>query len=182
MNYASFWKRAAAYLVDCFIVTGVSYPIQIIVTLIFVLLFGNSKAATLMQQLFSLLLSATMFVAYYVWTESTVWQATVGKRIFNLKVTDLNGQRLTFLRSLGRNAGKLLSGFLLGIGFLFCLWTEKKQCMHDLLADCLVIDQTPQEKTGCVVAVLVTAALLIVSFILILGLFAFAIAHGSFNV
>ena len=169
MNYASFWKRAAAYLVDCFIVTGVSYPIQIIVTLIFVLLFGNSKAATLMQQLFSLLLSATMFVAYYVWTESTVWQATVGKRIFNLKVTDLNGQRLTFLRSLGRNAGKMLSGLLLGIGFLVCLWTEKRQCLHDLLADCVVVDPTPQEKTGCMLSVLIAGGLLFVLFVLAIG-------------
>ena len=36
-----------------------------------------------------------------------------------------------------------------------CFWTQKKQCLHDQLADCVVIDTNPQEKHGCIVGVLV---------------------------
>jgi len=33
---------------------------------------------------------------YSAYFESSEWQATVGKKVLNLKVTDLNGNRVTF--------------------------------------------------------------------------------------
>lgn len=166
MNYATFCKRAAAYIVDSVICTAASYMIGIIATVFFRALGAGEGAQMLWGPLFSLTVSVAIFLTYYVWAESSSWQGTVGKRLFNLRVTDLNGQRLTFLRSLGRNAGKMLSGLLLGIGFLVCLWTEKRQCLHDLLADCVVVDPTPQEKTGCMLSVLIAGGLLFVLFVL----------------
>ena len=71
--------------------------------------------------------------------ESSPKQATVGKLACGLVVTDLSGQRLTFGKASGRYFAMIPSALILGIGFLMCLWTERKQCLHDIMAGCLVV-------------------------------------------
>jgi len=78
---------------------------------------------------------------YYASLESSAWQATLGKKILGLKVTDLAGNRISFGRASGRFFGKILSGMILGIGFLMAGFTERKQALHDILAGCLVLRQ-----------------------------------------
>jgi uncharacterized RDD family membrane protein YckC len=73
--------------------------------------------------------------------ESSTWQATLGKKILGLKVTDLAGNRISFARASGRFFGKILSGMILGIGFLMAGFTARKQALHDILAGCLVLRQ-----------------------------------------
>ena len=75
---------------------------------------------------------------YYTLFEASSWQATPGKRIMRLYVTDLNGKRITFARALIRNLARQISGFLF-IGYLIAGFTEKKQALHDILAGCLVL-------------------------------------------
>ena len=62
-------------------------------------------------------------------------------RLLGLKVTDLAGNRITFARASGRFFGKILSGMILGIGFLMAGFTARKQALHDILAGCLVLRQ-----------------------------------------
>jgi uncharacterized RDD family membrane protein YckC len=78
---------------------------------------------------------------YYASMESSSWQATLGKKILGLKVTDLAGNRISFARASGRFFGKILSGMILGIGFLMAGFTQRKQALHDILAGCLVLRQ-----------------------------------------
>jgi uncharacterized RDD family membrane protein YckC len=78
---------------------------------------------------------------YYASMESSSWQATLGKKILGLRVTDLAGNRITFARASGRFFGKILSGMILGIGFLMAGFTARKQALHDILAGCLVLRQ-----------------------------------------
>jgi uncharacterized RDD family membrane protein YckC len=78
---------------------------------------------------------------YYASLESSAWQATLGKKILGLKVTDLAGNRISFARASGRFFGKIVSGMILGIGFLMAGFTERKQALHDILAGCLVLRQ-----------------------------------------
>jgi len=85
------------------------------------------------------LLGLMMNWIYYAALESSVWQATIGKKVLGLTVTDLAGNRITFGRASGRFFGMLLSGFILGIGFLMAGFTERKQALHDMIAGCLVI-------------------------------------------
>ena len=74
---------------------------------------------------------------YYTLFEASSWQATPGKRILRLYVTDLNGQRITFQRALLRNLARQISGIFF-IGYLIAGFTEKKQALHDIIASCLV--------------------------------------------
>ena len=91
------------------------------------------------QNLIELVVSA----AYFSLLESSRWQATIGKRICRLRVTRLDGQRITPLRALARYFGKFLSALILCIGFLMIAWTRRKQGLHDLLADTLVVRLRP---------------------------------------
>jgi uncharacterized RDD family membrane protein YckC len=58
--------------------------------------------------------------------------------IFGMKVTDLNGARISFGRATARHFAKVLSAFVLFIGFIMVGFTERKQGLHDLLAGTLV--------------------------------------------
>jgi uncharacterized RDD family membrane protein YckC len=53
----------------------------------------------------------------------------------------LAGNRISFARASGRFFGKILSGMILGIGFLMAGFTQRKQALHDILAGCLVLRQ-----------------------------------------
>ena len=70
---------------------------------------------------------------------SSSWQATVGKRVLDLKVTDEGGNPISFERATARFFAKLLSSLTLGIGFLMVAFTNRKQGLHDLLAGTLVM-------------------------------------------
>jgi uncharacterized RDD family membrane protein YckC len=54
-------------------------------------------------------------------------------------VTDAQGQRVSFARATGRYFGKIISSIILYIGFIMVAFTEKKQGLHDIMADCLVV-------------------------------------------
>ena len=75
---------------------------------------------------------------YEALMESSSYQATLGKMIFGMKVTDLYGNRISFARAMGRHFAKFLSGMILCIGFIMVGLTERKQGLHDLLAGTLV--------------------------------------------
>ncbi len=169
MSYASFWKRTAAYLVDGIIYDIISSVIGQIIGFVLGVSMGFTSAGQSQPSLSAMLIAVGIvlcvqfvcYLAYYVWPESSSWQATIGKKIFGLKVTDLNGQRISFWRSLGRNLGMIISSIILGIGYLMCIWTDKKQCLHDRMAGCLVTDETPQEKRGCAIAVVIAWVVLV---------------------
>ena len=75
---------------------------------------------------------------YEALMESSSYQATLGKMIFGMKVTDLYGNRISFARATGRHFAKILSGMILCIGFIMVGFTERKQGLHDLIAGTLV--------------------------------------------
>lgn len=76
---------------------------------------------------------------YYALQESSAAQATLGKRALGLRVTDLEGRRISFARATGRFFAKIPSALFLMIGFLMQPFTAKKQALHDILAGTLVL-------------------------------------------
>jgi uncharacterized RDD family membrane protein YckC len=78
---------------------------------------------------------------YYAGMESSEHQATLGKLALNIRVTDIEGHRIGFLRATVRHIAKILSGMLLMIGYIMIAFTAKKQGLHDLIAGCLVVNR-----------------------------------------
>ena len=82
-------------------------------------------------------------IGYFSLLESSRWQATLGKRVCGLRVTRLDGGRISLRRALGRYFAKFLSALILLIGFAMIAWTRRKQGLHDILADTLVVRLRP---------------------------------------
>ena len=76
---------------------------------------------------------------YFAIMESSTWQATIGKRLFDIRVTDLHGRQISFWRATGRHFGKNISALILSIGYIMAAFTDRKQALHDLMAGCLVL-------------------------------------------
>ena len=70
--------------------------------------------------------------------QSSRWQATPGKRVLGMIVTDLAGSRISFGRATARHLATYLSNILL-IGYLMQPFTQKRQALHDRLAGTLVV-------------------------------------------
>lgn len=76
---------------------------------------------------------------YWPLFESSPLQATPGKMIFKLQVTDLDGKKISFGRALVRNIAKVLSLLPFGFGFMMVGITLRNQCLHDKIAKTLVL-------------------------------------------
>jgi uncharacterized RDD family membrane protein YckC len=80
-----------------------------------------------------------VFMPYCVFCESSKKQSTYGKRLLGMRVTDLNGRRLSRGRALKRYLARVLSAIPLQVGFLMPCFTAKKQAFHDLVAGTVVV-------------------------------------------
>jgi len=141
VQYGGFWIRLLAAIIDAIILRVVVAPVGFI--------FGGLGMAGMMTGLphrglhlfgggltfILLLFGSWLYEAFMV---SSSYQATLGKMIFGMKVTDLNGSRISFERATGRHFAKWLSGMILGIGYIMVGFTDRKQGLHDLLAGTLV--------------------------------------------
>ena len=139
-SYAGFWLRVLAWLIDALISCAISFPLGIAVGLI-VAASGSDldSGDILLVRLSTNGLSIVASWLYYSLCESSSWQGTVGKKVLGLRVTDLDGQRISFGRATGRHFAKFLSGLTLGIGFIMVAFTERKQGLHDMVANTLVL-------------------------------------------
>jgi uncharacterized RDD family membrane protein YckC len=78
---------------------------------------------------------------YYAGFESSRSQATPGKVLMKLVVTDLEGNKASFARTSLRFFWKYISALLIFIGFIMIAITRKHQGLHDRLSGCLVLLQ-----------------------------------------
>lgn len=67
------------------------------------------------------------------------WQGTLGKMALGLRVTDLEGRRISFVRATVRYAAELASYPLMGIGYLMAIFSTRKQALHDRIARTCVV-------------------------------------------
>jgi uncharacterized RDD family membrane protein YckC len=128
--YAGFWRRFAAIIIDGLVV---GIPLGIIFAP-----FGGNNFNGSGYTGFGLLRSL-VFLAYFALMESSSYQATLGKMALGIKVTDIDGNKLTFGRALGRNAAKFISTIICFIGYILAAFTERKQALHDMIASTLVV-------------------------------------------
>jgi uncharacterized RDD family membrane protein YckC len=83
-------------------------------------------------------LALVVSTAYFAGFECSRLQATPGKILLGLKVTDLRGERIGFIRAVLRFFLKTMSGSLFGLAYLTCLVTENRQTVHDVVVNTLV--------------------------------------------
>ncbi len=149
VEYAGFWLRFVAYLIDYCVLMVPGTIIGGIAGLIIGLsaaahgpaAMNTSEMTGTMVLLYCIIIPITLVInwLYYALMESSATQGTLGKMALGLKVTDLDGNRISFSRASGRFFAKIISVLILLIGYIMAGTTEKKQALHDTLASCLVV-------------------------------------------
>ena len=143
VRYGGFWIRVIAFIIDAIIVRVVAWPIGMLFGLgglagslggfphrgMGLHVLGGGVVAVV------IIFGSWLYEAFML---SSPYQATLGKMIFGMKVTDLSGNRISFARATGRHFAKWLSGMILFIGFIMVGLTERKQGLHDMMAGTLV--------------------------------------------
>ncbi|HEX8925172.1 MAG TPA: RDD family protein [Terriglobales bacterium] len=141
VEYAGFWLRFVAYVIDQLILGIAITPFMFGVIGGAAMMRGDPGDIGLMMHHVVRLAVISLVIKwlYFALMESSSKQATLGKMVLGLRVTDMNLQRIEFGRASGRFFGKILSGMLLMIGYIMAAFTERKQALHDMLAGTLVI-------------------------------------------
>lgn len=132
--FAGFDQRWMASALDWFMVSLV-----IIFFGVIALLFISEKPTQIIIAVSILGIIPIINFIYHVVMEASTKRGTYGKQILKIKVTDMQGERISFGRSFGRNLAKILSALTLFIGYLYSFFNTKQQCLHDVVAGTLVI-------------------------------------------
>jgi uncharacterized RDD family membrane protein YckC len=121
LQYAGFFRRAAAGVIDLALVSLAAGALALLAPR------AGGQAAFF------------LWFFYNAALESSRDQATIGKRTLGMIVCGADGRRLTFARAAIRTLAKLASLAICGMGFIMPLLTPKKQALHDLMTDAVVV-------------------------------------------
>ncbi|WP_113654069.1 RDD family protein [Pedobacter namyangjuensis] len=132
--FASFDQRLLASVIDYF-----ALLVIYVIVVLFIYVFVSEKMFRIGTALGLLLLIPVAKTVYSIIAEASEKQATLGKRLLNIKVTDNVGDRITIGLSIARNLSKILSTLPVFIGYLLCFTNKKQQCLHDSLVGTLVV-------------------------------------------
>lgn len=141
IRYAGFWRRFAAYMIDAVILAFANYQY---------INYQGTALNTLINlgyydfdyTSYGIMISVTSIIiswVYFSGLESSPLQATIGKLAVGIYVTDLEGNRISFGKATGRHFAKIISGLIIGIGYIMAGFTAKKQALHDQITNCLVL-------------------------------------------
>ena len=142
--YAGFWCRFLASVIDCVVVGFPGFFISLLAWRV----FSGPTSATQDQsslEFIRLIVGGVFFVVflgqwlYFALMESSSKQGTIGKLILKIRVTDLASNRISFGRASLRYFSKYISYIIFFIGYLMAGFTQRKQALHDIVAETLVL-------------------------------------------
>jgi len=151
IKYGSFTLRFIAFIIDLLIMVityvliflGVSAVMERIVSQERMASLFYSEASGEFQSGFLIALVVMIGIIswlYFAIMESSKYQASLGKLIVGLIVTDLSFNNISFKKASCRFWVKLFSVLIAGMGCVFGLFNKRKQCLHDLVSSTAVID------------------------------------------
>jgi uncharacterized RDD family membrane protein YckC len=153
-RYAGFWRRVLAHLVDVVALLVFLYALAMVAVVVLTAMtiwvgaaattkvswdFSASKDVDTAVELAAYLFFMALWLLSRAAFESSPLQGTVGKLALSIKVTDVAGRRISFLRALVRNFATLISDATFLIGYLMVAFTPRKRALHDMVAGCLVV-------------------------------------------
>ncbi len=141
--FGGFWRRFAAAFVDGIVLF---FPQAITRVALNLSLFSTGESSDAVTELLVSVGTLVMYWLYSSLLESSARQATLGQQLLGLRVMDVEGRRISFARASARYFGQILSALICGVGYLFNLWTSRRQTLHDLIAGCVLVrpDRIPQ--------------------------------------
>lgn len=148
-EYAGFWLRVWAGAIDVCIEAIGALLFSILVYYAILLMIDPSYGLTRATAAYVSGIAAIAFLIIEAWlycafTESSSHRATLGKRIVGLQVVTASGDKLSFGQATVRHFMKFLSLFTAAVGFMMAGWTKRRQALHDMPSDCVVIRVPPE--------------------------------------
>ena len=140
-DYAGFWIRVGASLIDTILIMVLTFPIA---TAIYGEAYWDSESlvAGLWDVVLSYILPAVAVIVFWVYKS-----ATPGKMITNLLIVDAEtGGKPSTGQFIGRYFSYYLSAIPLMLGFVWVAFDKRKQGWHDKLAGTVVIRKNESEK------------------------------------
>jgi uncharacterized RDD family membrane protein YckC len=147
--HAGIWRRIGAASIDGVLLMVVFLPFM---ASFMVSRFGADLAgleltgdpATTLRELARQMQPLTFTFALVTWLyfalmETSPKQASLGKMVVGVRVTDLDGHRLSLWRSAGRSALRYLTWALFPPLLIIAAFTPRKQALHDLAARTVVV-------------------------------------------
>lgn len=129
MNYAGFWRRFMAYFIDGIILTIPGFVIGGAV--------NNFGVGIGMHLILGFL--------YYPVFESSTMSATPGKALLGLAVQSEAGERISFKSAVIRYFCRYLSMLFFYIGYLMQVFTTKRQTLHDMISETIVVNKQSED-------------------------------------
>jgi uncharacterized RDD family membrane protein YckC len=141
VRYAGFRRRLAAFAIDCVVAGVLAYSLAVVGALLIGLPSGERFDGVAVTIAAIWICASGLIAPWLYWTlmESSSRQATLGKRALGIMVTDTDGRGVTFVRGTVRYWAKLISFLLLLTGFMLAGLTARKQALHDIISNCLVV-------------------------------------------
>ncbi len=140
-KYADFWRRSGAFVIDYLVA---NQAIAILYFLVYYLIIEDGlrrDASLFVLWLIIMPLGAIIAWLYCALLESSSNQATLGKMALGIIITDSQGNRISFARASIRFWAKFMSVAFFWIGLLMAGFTSKRQGLHDMISECLVVEK-----------------------------------------
>ena len=134
---AGFWIRFAAYIIDAILLTIVGWLIAAVFGIGMAMDMSDPEAVSGAFVGFQVGMMV-FWCIYWAAFESSKLQATPGKLVVGVRVSDAAGARIGIGRALGRALAKYISAIILLIGFIMAAFTDRKRALHDMMAGTLV--------------------------------------------
>jgi uncharacterized RDD family membrane protein YckC len=132
LNYAGFWIRAGAKVLDGIILWVAIFSLDMIT--IMVVMRSSPRAAGFVNMAINLIVG----ISYAVYFNGR-FGATPGKMALKLKIVRPDGEAITYGRAVGRYFAEMLSSLTFFVGYMMAGWDEEKRALHDRVADTRVI-------------------------------------------
>jgi len=139
MDNAGFWKRFVAVIIDSFILGALTFLLMFFIGFTIGGMLSDPETMAQFSN-FGMLIDVVLVWLYFALQESGQHQATFGKRLMGIYVTDTDGEPISFARATIRYFSKYLSSIFM-IGFIMVAFTKNKQGLHDMIADTLVVNR-----------------------------------------
>lgn len=136
-RYAGFWLRLMAAVIDGALVLIFVWLLSLVFD-VDITEPDHKGTDFYVFRLFELVAMLGAWL-YYTVMECTETQATVGKMLMGIYVTDFEGERMAFSRATFRYWMKYVSIVIFFLGFVIAAFTRQKQALHDKAAHCLVL-------------------------------------------
>ncbi len=135
VQYAGFWIRAAATILDTILLLIVILPIAFLFVDTDSMMAGEGGA---MAIILNYVAPALVVILFWVYKS-----ATPGKMILKLRIVDADsGDKPSTAQFIGRYFSYYLSTIPLMLGFIWVAFDQRKQGWHDKLAGTVVIKES----------------------------------------